>query len=49
MYTDMAAPKLTATASVAQSVERWPRDPGSYAGALHAGPYGPHGKTDFDT
>ena len=28
MYTELA-PKLTATASVAQSVERWFRDPGS--------------------
>ena len=28
IYTE-PAPKLTATASVAQSVERWPRDPGS--------------------
>ena len=26
MYTELA-PKPTATASVAQSVERWPRDP----------------------
>ena len=28
IYTELA-PKLTATASVAQSVERWSRDPGS--------------------
>ena len=30
IYTELA-PKLTATASVAQSVERWSRDPGSWA------------------
>ena len=31
IYTELA-PKLTATASVAQSVERWSRDPGSRVG-----------------
>ena len=29
IYTELA-PKLTATTSVAQSVERWSRDPGSW-------------------
>ena len=34
------APKLTATASVAQSVERWSRDPGSRVQLLNSVPHG---------